>query len=95
MLRTWEGRERDPRLLSLCKFPSSRCHVVQTRLCFAPMLAASWLLAGNQFPAWHGEMELLSLAMPGLLLCRVPDWMLVCRVRPQWVMGSPCSVWGC
>lgn len=50
--------------------------------------------AGNLFPAWHREMELLSLAVPGLLLHRAPDWLLGCRVNQWEVIGSPCLLLG-
>ena len=89
VLRTQEGREKDPHLPSMCKFPSSPCRMVQTQLpCLRPP-------AGNRFPAQHGETEPLSRAVPGLLLRRAPDRLLACRVRPRRVMGSPCSVRGC
>lgn len=52
------------------------------QLRFAPMLAASWLPLGNQFPAQHEEKEPLSLAGLALYLRRAPGQLLACRMRP-------------
>lgn len=93
VLRMWEERERDPHLLSVCKFPSSPASWCKHCSALPPgcgQLATSWQTV-LRMAQGDGPTDPCAQSAPALS----PKSAAGLQSETLGVVDSSCSVWGC